>query len=99
MSALLDNPQALGLIVGVVLPLLTAVVQQPSLPRAARVALAVAVSIVAGTGTVAAAGHFDTANWVTTVAAVLVAAQASYESIWQPTGITGRIETATSRTA
>ena len=96
MDFLLNNPQALGLIVGVLLPLVTSVIQQPKLPRWARVAVAVAAAIIAGTGTVLAAGEFDPGNWLSTVAAVLIAAQTSYESIWQPSGVTGYIETATS---
>lgn len=97
MDIFLQNPAALGLIVGVLLPLLTSVVQNPRLTRPVRVLIAVGSAVLAATVTVIAAGQFDPGNWLATVAAVLVAAQASFESIWKPSGVTDMIESATSK--
>jgi hypothetical protein len=95
MNELLEDPQSLGVIVGIALPLVTGIVQRPTMPTPLRVAIAVVASFVAGTTTVLMAGAFDASSWLTTVAAVLVAAQASYESIWKPSGVAGRLEGAT----
>jgi len=94
---ILSDTASWGLIVGVLLPLLTALVQQPSWSRPARVAVAVLASGIAGVLTCLAAGTFDLGNVLGTVAAVLVAAQASYESLWQPSGVAPAIEVATAR--
>lgn len=97
MDILLQNPAALGLIVGVFLPLVTSIVQNPRRSRPMRVAVAVAMAIAAAIPAVIASGQFDPANWLATIAAVLVAAQASFESLWKPSGVTDMIESATSK--
>lgn len=96
MHIITDYPQALGLLVGFLLPLATSIVQRPTLSRPVRVLVAVAMAVLAGTAATLAVGGFDPGNWLTTIGAVLVAAQSSYESLWQPSGVTQAIENATS---
>lgn len=88
-----------GLIVGVVLPWLTALVQQPTWSTGTRRAVAVAAAVVGGVLTALANGTIGEGKTVlATVAAVLVAAQATYESLWRG-GVATSIEYATSRSA
>lgn len=85
-----------GALIGVVLPLLIAVLNQPRWTPQQRQLLAVGVSTVAGVGTVIASGNFDLQNWLVTIAAVIGAAQAAYAVLWKPTNIAPTIETKTS---
>lgn len=89
-------PQVWGLLLGILLPGLTSVVQQPHWSKSRRVFIAVVASIVLGTGTAFCSGQLDLTNWVTTVGVVLVSAQTAYESLWQPTGVAAAIEYQTS---
>src|SRR5512144_784388 len=91
------DAQSRRVVVGVLPPLLTSVAQQPSWSRPTRVAVAVAAAVVFGVLTVLASGDITSgATLAKTIATVLVAAQASYESVWKPSGIASAIEHATS---
>lgn len=91
------NVVVLGMVVGAfITPAVTAVVQNPTWSKRKRSLVAGAASVVTGVVAAAAAGQFtDPGNLVLTVAAVLVASEAAYEKLWQPTGAAGVIERAT----
>lgn len=100
-TALLTDPSLLdsmswGLIAGVLLPILTSVVQQPKWSPRLRTIVGWTMSVVAGVVTCLANGSFDeTKTVLATVAVVLVAAQSAYAG-WKRTGLTGAVESATS---
>jgi uncharacterized membrane-anchored protein len=95
---MLSDSASWGLILGVVLSLLTAVVQQPNWSPGVRRLVAVAAAVAGGVLTALASGQVGSGQTIIqTVAAVLVAAQASYDLIWKPTGAARAIESATSR--
>lgn len=76
-----------GLIAGVLVPWLTAVVQRPWCTKA-RELVAVAHSVVVGMLTCLANGDLVKAPTVlATVAAVLVASQVSYDKLWRHVGV------------
>jgi peptidoglycan/LPS O-acetylase OafA/YrhL len=96
MSALTDT-MSWGLILGVVLPLLTALVQQPTWPKPVRAAVGLAAAVLGGFVTCLANGTIDHGQTLlATIAAVLVAAQATYKGFYQPTGIGPAVEVASS---
>lgn len=97
MNNVLSHPETWALLLGLVTPLATAVVQQPTWPKPLRTAVAVLAALVVGTITVLANGNFNTADWFTTVAVCLVAAQTAYHAIWKPAGVARVIELATAR--
>ena len=85
-----------GLIVGLVLPWLTAVVQQPTWSNSQRKAAAIAVAAVAAVGTCLANGTLDEGQTVLATFAVLLSTgQALYRGIWKGNVATA-IELATS---
>jgi hypothetical protein len=89
-------PQVWGLLLGFVLPGLTAVIQQPHWSKNRRIAVAVAVSAIMGTVTVYFAGGLDFTNLVTTLPLVAIAAHTAYEKLWKPSGAAAAIENTTS---
>lgn len=96
--SMLSDSASWGLILGVVLPLLTAVVQQPNWSQGVRRLVAVVAAMAGGVLTALANGQVGSGQTVIqTVTAVLVAAQASYDLIWKPTGAARAIESATTR--
>jgi len=91
-----------ALIAGVLTPLLTSLVQQPQWTNRTRSLVGVAVAIVIGILTCLAQGTLDLIdtqpeNVLATLALVLVASQAAYQSLWKMTGIAPAIERATSK--
>lgn len=82
-------------LVGAVLPLLIAVVQQSRFSGQMRQVVSIIVAAIAGVGTVLASGNFDAQNWLVTLVAVIGAAQASYALIFKPSGIAPAIESKT----
>lgn len=87
-----------GLVLGVVMPILTSIVQQPRWSDRTRTIVAWLLSAVGGIVTCLANGSFDEGQtMIATIAVVLVAAQATYVG-WKKTGLTGKIEQATSPT-
>lgn len=99
---LLSDPVVLdtvswGLILGVLTPLATSVVQQPVWGAKTRALVGAAVSVVVGVVTCLANGDIGSGQTVlSTIAVVLVAAQATYKGFWKPTGIAVATEQATS---
>ncbi|MGW1275478.1 hypothetical protein ACWD4V_00780 [Streptomyces tsukubensis] len=89
-----------GAQVGILLPLLTAVVQRPAWSAEVKKLVAVAAAVIAGVATVAASGgwqQFQNGTLTTaTLAAVLAASQSSYDLLWKPTRVAPAIETFTS---
>jgi len=86
-----------SLLVGVLLPTLVAVIQQPKWPSWFRAVVGVAASIVAGFVTTYLT--LDSALWdqgmVHAILLVSVAAWASYRNFWKPTTIAPEIEAKT----
>jgi hypothetical protein len=93
---ILENPQAWGLILGLLTPVLVSVVQQPQLPRWARATIAVVSGFLVGTITCLINGQIGAGDLLTTIALVLVASHTAYESFFKPTGIAPTVEAATS---
>ncbi|MFB6505603.1 hypothetical protein ACFC07_22070 [Streptomyces sp. NPDC056099] len=100
MSSTLDSI-ATGSAVGALLPLVTAVVQQPRWSAHVKKAVAVASALIAGVVTVVSVGGLDQfTHGVPTLATfvgLLAASQSAYDLIWKPTGVAPVIESATSR--
>lgn len=100
-TPLLTDPNLLdsvswGLVLGVVMPILTSIVQQPKWSSRTRTIVAWVLSAVGGVVTCLANGSFhEGQTLVATIAVVLVASQATYIG-WKKTGLTGSIESATS---
>lgn len=85
-------------LIGAVLPLLIAVIQQPRWSSQVRQIVSIVISVIAGLGTVLASGNFDVQNLLVTIVALIGAAQASYALIFKPTGAAQKIEKATTKT-
>lgn len=86
-----------ALILGVLTPLLTSLVQQPKWTDRVRSIVGAVVAVVVGVLTVLANGGFeDTTSALGVIAIVLVASQASYRNLWKPTLVAPKIEAATS---
>lgn len=75
--------EAAALIVGVLMPLLVAVLRQVGLPRQVNVLLALAVCAGAGVLTAYASGAFTGQAVVVSIALVFAAAQAAYQMYWR----------------
>lgn len=86
-----------SLVVGVLLPPLVAMVNQPGWSAAAKGVVAVLASVVAAAVTVWLRGDLSGGTWLHSMLVVAVAAIASYQAWWKPTGIAPAIERATSR--
>lgn len=96
MTGPLGDTESWGLLVGVFLPLLVAVVQQPHWTPSVRWAVGWGCAIVAGALTCLANGTLgDGATVLRTCAVVLVAAQAAHAG-WKSSGAVPAIEEATS---
>lgn len=93
---LLENPQAWGLILGLLTPLLVSLVQQPQLPQWARATVAAVSAVIVGVITCLVNGQIGAGDLLTTIAVVLVASHTAYESFFKPTGISPTVELATS---
>lgn len=101
-STNLSETASWGLIAGVLLPLLTSVVQQPKWTNRTRVFVGWGLALVAGVLTCLANGtldNFDTSpeTVLGTIALVMVASQATYAG-WKKSGVAPAIENATSKT-
>lgn len=85
--------------VGLLTPLLTAVVEQPQWSTRTRTALSVAVSIVVGIVTYIGTHGLvldSPAAVVAVVIGVILASAAAYQTLWQPSGIARAVEHRTS---
>lgn len=86
-----------ALILGVLTPLVVAVVQQPTWPQPVRAVISLLAAVIVGVVTVLANGGLsDTSGWLGIIALVLVASQTAYRNLWKPLGVAPAIEGATS---
>jgi hypothetical protein len=86
-----------GLLLGVLTPIATSIVQQPRWSSSVRAVIGAIVSVIVGVVTVLASGDIsDTSTLLQTVAVTLVAAWSSYRGFWKPTGVAPVLETKTS---
>lgn len=92
---LTTNTMLVGLLVGAITPPITALVQQPTLPRKLRITIALAVSVILGAALAVSTGQTDPADLAGTIAAVVAASEAVYHKLWK--GTAKKIEAATSR--
>lgn len=83
------------LVVGFLSPVLLAVVMQPRWPRSAQALVAFAWCVIAAGVGLYLDGRLDAADWAASTLKVLVAAIASYQGVWKPTGVAPAIERAT----
>lgn len=91
-----SNLMMWAVVVGFFMPILLAIVQQPSWSSPVRSMVMFVASVIAGAGTVYFQGAWDTTNLVTTILFVMVTAIATYKGLWQPTTVVPKIELATS---
>lgn len=92
----MSDLQMWSLIVGTLAPLVIAVIQQPRWPVAFRSVVAVTLCVLLGLGTTYFNGGLDGRPAVSSILVVIVAALATYQSFWRPTGIVPAVEAATS---
>lgn len=93
----LGDTASWGLILGVLTPLAVSLIQQPRWSQAVRAIVHVIASVVVGAVTVLANGQIgDGSTWLTTIAVVFVSSSAAYGFLWKPTGVSPKIEAATS---
>lgn len=94
----LSDTASWALLAGVLTPLLTSLVQQPKWSRRTRVIVSVIVSAAIGLLTLLANGSLNDGpqTALSAVTLVIVAASASYKTIWEPMGVAPAIESATS---
>ena len=95
LSAVIEHPQLLGLLLGAATPLAVEVVKQPGLRPAVQRALAIGLSGVIGLLTVLTAGDADPADVISTIILTITASQAAYADLWKPAGVTAAIASRT----
>jgi hypothetical protein len=98
LAALLSDTVALTAAVGLLTPLLTALIEQPQFPLWLRRTVAAAVATIVGVITAATQGAFRPdagLSWLAIIVMVVGFAQASYHELWKRTPITRTVETAT----
>lgn len=91
---------AIILAVGGLLPLLTAVVNQPQWSAKVRTWMSVAVSVLAGLVTYVAEFGLvleSPSSVVIAVVGIVLASAAAYKALWKPSGVAPSIEAATSK--
>ena len=86
-----------SLIVGFLLPLAIAFIQQAHWPKGLRAIVAFIVCLAAAVGTVylQGPGVFTWSRWVSSALLTFVTAIATYKRFWKPTGIASAIEAST----
>lgn len=84
-----ENLTQWTMLVGILTPVITSVIQQPRWRRSTRALMAVLVSILMGVGTVyfTDPSALDSGMTVTVVLGILTASTASYKTLWEPLGI------------
>lgn len=85
-----------SLIIGVVAPLVYAIVQQPKWRPWLRALVTILLTLLVAAGTAYFNHDFDGRSWLSSVLLVFVAAITSYHGLWKPTGIAPAIERTTS---
>lgn len=92
----MDNLTMWSLVVGTLLPMLVAVIQQPRWPDWFRAIVTVVVCLLVGAVTAYLEGGLNLQDWVSSALVILVAALATFRGFWKPTGVADSIESATS---
>lgn len=97
----ISSVQAWAIILGLITPLVTAVVKRPGMSKQAVQIISLAVAVVIGTGNLIVQGLLSNIDWsvstvVASVVAVIGASQAAYALLWKPTGVEPAIDSATS---
>jgi lysylphosphatidylglycerol synthetase-like protein (DUF2156 family) len=82
-------------IVGVVMPLIVALITQTHWERCTQALTAVAVCVVVGVGTCYFNGALDVRDLAASILRIFIAAIAAYYGFWKPTGIAPRLQAAT----
>lgn len=96
LNELLSNTALWGLLLGLVTPLATAVVQRPGWSARTRTLVGHGVSLLVGALTVLASGEIENGTvTAATLFAVLAASKIAYTQVWQRTPVTDTIEYAT----
>jgi hypothetical protein len=94
-----DDLTMWSLVVGALLPVLVAVVQQARWPDWLRAVVTAVSCLVAGAVTAWLAGDMTGKTFVSSVLTVLVTALATYQGFWKRTGVAPAVERVTSRQA
>lgn len=92
----MSNTQAIALIVGIAMPFVITILKQVGFPKWANLLIAAVSCIAAGVLTAWAAGQLNAANVVGAIAAVFIAAQATYAAYWKNTDTDDALNAATS---
>jgi uncharacterized membrane protein len=79
-------------LVGLILPMIIAVIQQVQFSQAVRSLVAVAACVVAAIIVAAAQTNFNAHNFAVAFMTVFVSTVVSYEHFWKPTGIAPLVE-------
>jgi hypothetical protein len=90
------NEEMWSLLVGFFLPPFIAVIQQPSWPKWARAVATLVVCVAVGLVTVLLSGKLTGQSAVSGSLMVLVSSLVTYQHWWKHTGVTAKIEHATS---
>jgi len=88
----MGTTEAAAAIVGIVMPLLVAVVRQAGWPRQVNVAIALAACAGAGVLTAWASGQLTGQAVVVSAAIVFGAAQVAYQAYWRDSRLLGAID-------
>lgn len=92
----LDDTVSWGIFAGVFTPILTAFAQRPTWSGPTRTLVGLGISVAIAILTCLADGTFDhTKTLLATVAAVTLVSMTTYKGLWKPSGIAGKVETAT----
>lgn len=92
----MSNFQSYALLVGSLLPVIIAVVQQQRWPDYVRAGVGLVICAVAAAVTAYAQGDLTAERWGEGLLLVAVAAWSSYQGFWKPTGIAPTVEAKTS---
>ena len=90
------DPEAISLIVGIVMPLIITIIKQAGLERWVNFAITIIVCAIAGGLTAWACGRLDPANVLGSIAAVFAASQAVYAAYWKGSDIEAEVNEKTS---
>lgn len=86
-----------SMLVGFFSPLVIAIIQQSRWSARVQSVVAFAFYVLVGAVTAWLSGIFNTVSLLTAVLLVFVTAANSYRELWKKTGVTGKIEAATSK--
>lgn len=92
----MDNLTALNLVVGFLSPIIIATINRPTFDARLKIAVMVAVSVVAGFGTAYFSNSFNAEDIVSSIMVVMVSSITAYTGIFKPSGVAPKLELATS---